>query len=99
MSGTVEMSGTVGWYYAVNGTQAGPVDADTMRRKRAAGEIADETFCWEPSFGADWRPFRDTELAAPQPYAAMPGAAMQPTAMPAATAPGNVGPRGPGHNL
>jgi len=63
----LDMSETIEWYYTLNGTRIGPIDAHTMRSQRAAGAITDDTFCWRQGFGADWRPYRNTELfAAPE---------------------------------
>jgi hypothetical protein len=51
------------WHYSLNGQQAGPMARDTLENLFRNGIITGDTLVWEQGT-PDWKPLRETELAA-----------------------------------
>ena len=58
------------WYYSRDGARVGPHTSDEMRDVALAGDIGDDTLCWQESFGSTWKPLSETELCPPRVVAA-----------------------------
>jgi len=52
----------VQWFYAINGSHAGPVPVDGMRGLLRQGSIDQDTLVWNETFGQSWKRLRDTEI-------------------------------------
>ena len=75
------------WFYAKNGEQQGPVEADEIRRQRRNGEISDEVLVWKEGM-AQWTALGEVlELREPVPAAAPenPGQGMPATESPSSS--------------
>lgn len=71
------------WYYAKDGNQHGPYDADDMRLAVKTGELSGGDLVWREGL-ADWKPIKEVpELASAMP-AAQPAAAAPVAATPVA---------------
>jgi predicted Zn finger-like uncharacterized protein len=79
------------WHAVQDGQQIGPFDSGELLRRRAAGEIDDESYVWREGF-AGWQPFGSVdELREPAATAAAIAAPLPPP--PAAPAPAATSPR------
>lgn len=55
------------WFYAKDGEQHGPVEADDLRSRRKSGELSNETLVWKEGM-AQWSPLGEVlELREPVP--------------------------------
>ncbi len=53
------------WFYSRAGSRLGPYTDVEMRNLARSGQILADTLCWRREFGADWKPFSQTELSTP----------------------------------
>jgi predicted Zn finger-like uncharacterized protein len=70
------------WHAVQDGRQIGPFDSGELLRRRAAGELDDDSYVWRDGF-AEWQPLRTVDELRPAPAAA-PRAPAAPRAVAAA---------------
>ena len=74
------------WFYARNGEQHGPVEADDIRNRLRSGDLSNDTLVWKEGM-AQWAPLGDIlELREPVPSGSVPSGANPSSAGSAAAA-------------
>jgi membrane protein required for colicin V production len=53
----------VRWFYAINGSHAGPIAEDDVRELLRRGSINQDTLVWNETFGQSWKRLCDTEIS------------------------------------